>query len=141
MCFTCPPRRHLAHGGAGEVGLLDPDYFYGVEMADWCQRANRLGWRTCVHLNTRVSHDVKRSGAVRNSLHVYYNVRNRFLFLRKQPRRNKTGWVLMWVWRAVYAASTALVQGQWQRTRVLLLALKDGLAGKGGIAPAWLQPK
>jgi GT2 family glycosyltransferase len=124
-----------------QVGLLDTDYFFNVEMADWCARARALGWRTCVHLGTRISHDVQRSGSARHGLHLYYNVRNRFLFLHKQPYTHKTAWRLMWVWRAFYAAMTALVTGQWPRTRVLLLALRDGLAGKTGMAPAWLQPK
>jgi GT2 family glycosyltransferase len=124
-----------------EIGLLDPDYFFSIEMADWCERARQLNWRTCVNLGTRVSHDVQRTGAVRNSLHVYYNVRNRFLFLHKQPWPHKTAWQLMWVWRTFYAATTALITGQWQRVRVLLAALRDGLMGKLGIAPAWLQPK
>lgn len=124
-----------------EIGLLDPDYFFSIEMADWCVRARALGWRTCIHLGTRVSHDVQRTGSVRNSLHVYYNVRNRFLFLRKQPYPHKAAWVLMWVWRTFYAAMTALVTGQWQRTRVLLTALRDGVTGKTGLAASWLQPK
>ena len=124
-----------------EIGLLDPDYFFSIEMADWCQRARTLGWRTGIHLGTQVSHDVQRTGDIRNSLHVYYNVRNRFLFLRKFPWPHKTIWRLMWLWRTGYAALTALVSGQWQRTRVLLAALRDGWLGKTGIAPAWLQPK
>ena len=124
-----------------EIGLLDPDYFFSIEMADWCQRARAVGWRTGIHLGTQVSHDVQRTGDTRNSLHVYYNVRNRFVFLCKQPWPHKMAWQAMWLWRACYASLTALARGQWQRTRVLLVALRDGLLGKTGIAPAWLQPK
>lgn len=124
-----------------QVGLLDPGFFFSIEMADWCYRARQLGWRTCIHLGACVQHDVGRSSAMRNTLHAYYSVRNRFLFLRKHAYPRKWLWGWMWVWRGLYATATSLVFGQWLRARALLAAVWHGLAGKAGMAPNWLQPK
>jgi hypothetical protein len=78
---------------------------------------------------------------MRNTLHAYYSVRNRFLFLRKHAYPRKWLWGWMWVWRGLYATATSLVFGQWLRARALLAAVWHGLAGKAGMAPNWLQPK
>jgi hypothetical protein len=78
---------------------------------------------------------------MRNTLHAYYSVRNRFLFLRKQAYPHKQGWVLMWLWRSCYAILTSVLFGQWTRARALMAAIRDGLMGKTGIGPNWLHPK
>ena len=70
------------------VGLLDEAYFFGGEMADLCHRARLCGFRSVTDPGARAQHDLDRSSETRQTLHRYYIVRNRFLFVRKHyPRR------------------------------------------------------
>ena len=70
------------------VGLLDEDFFFAGEMADLCQRARACGFRSVTEPRARARHNLDRSARDRLTLHIYYIVRNRFLFVRKHlPQR------------------------------------------------------
>ena len=122
-----------------QVGLFDTDYFFGMEAADWCVRAREADWLTAILPNLTVTHHVERTGDVRNTLHAYYSVRNRFLFIRKRCKTNKAAWTLRWVWRTSLAATDALRRAQPMRARALWAALSDGLHNRGGPAPVWIR--
>jgi GT2 family glycosyltransferase len=103
------------------VGLLDEDYFFSMEVADLCMRAGRLGYASAVDTRARALHAVGRSSHLRETLHVYYIIRNRFLFIRK-----------------FYPHRTILLQGFWALYS-LALSLKARLCGKPAMAQAaWL---
>jgi len=116
----------------GAVGLLDEDYFFGAEMADLCLRARERGFRSVIDPGARAQHDLQRSAALRDTLHLYYVLRNRFLYVRKHHRRQRAWLCCLWSLRGVRALTVALVRGEWRRARVVGLGLIDGLSGRFG---------
>ena len=113
------------------VGLLDEDYFFTMEVADLCRRAARAGYRSVVDTRARAHHALERSSELRRTLHTYYIVRNRFLFIRKfYPR---AGWFLFFVW-SLYSLALflKLLPTQPDTARAVRLGWRDGLRGRFG---------
>lgn len=112
-----------------QVGLLDERFFFSTEMADLSLRARQHGFVCAVDRRAEASHTISRSAPLRNSLYVYYIVRNRLLFLRNHYR-----WRLdlrgFWL---VYTLALALklwLGGQRVTARAVWLALLDGVNGR-----------
>jgi GT2 family glycosyltransferase len=114
------------------VGLLDEDYFFGGEMADLCHRARRLGFRSVTDPRARARHDLGRSARERQTLHLYYILRNRFLFVRKHYPRPRAWLYARWTARAAVSGLVALGGGNWTRARAVALGVVDGLRGRVG---------
>jgi len=114
------------------VGLLDEDYFFGGELADLCARARQQGFTSAVDERTRAYHRVNRSSELRENLHIYYVLRNRFLFVRKFHSRERWFLFARWVAYGAYLALLSAVYRKYQRTRSILLGLLDGLRGRFG---------
>lgn len=114
------------------VGLLDEDFFFAGEMADLCQRARASGFRSVTEPRARARHNLDRSARDRQTLHIYYIVRNRFLFVRKHfPRRR--GWLYArWTARAALTALVALARGRVTRARAVARGVLDGLGERYG---------
>ena len=121
------------------VGLLDEAYFFSGEMADLCRRATDKGWRWVVDPTVKAQHDVARSGPQRETLHTYYSLRNRFLFVRKREPAQRTRLLLLWTARSVQTLGDALAHGDFRRAKVVGLALIHGLGGKVGDANRWVM--
>jgi GT2 family glycosyltransferase len=114
------------------VGLLDEDYFFGGEMADLCRRARLHGLRSVTDPAARAVHDLDRSSRERRTLHVYYIVRNRFLFVRKHYPRQRAWLYAVWTGWAALAALAALGHGDTRRARAVALAVLDAARGRFG---------
>jgi GT2 family glycosyltransferase len=114
------------------VGLLDEDYFFGGEMADLCHRARGLGFRSVTDPRARARHDLDRSARERQTLHVYYILRNRFLFVRKHHPRQRAWLYARWTAQAVLSGLAALARGHWTRARAAAMGALDGLGGRVG---------
>jgi GT2 family glycosyltransferase len=114
------------------VGLLDEDYFFGGEMADLCHRARLSGFRSVTEPGGRAQHDLGRSSRDRQTLHIYYVVRNRFLFVRKHYARRRVGLSASWIARSGLTALAALCRGDWRRARAVTLGVLDGVRGRFG---------
>ena len=114
------------------VGLLDEDYFFGGEMADLCHRARRSGFRSVTEPRARALHDLGRSSEERQTLHIYYVVRNRFLFVRKHHSRRRAWLYPRWTGRAALTALAALCRGHPRRARAVVLGVLDGVGGRTG---------
>lgn len=113
------------------VGLLHEAYFFNMEVAELCLRAARHGYRSGIDARARGYHAVSRSSGLRDSLYVYYIIRNRFLLLRQHHR-----WQI-WLYGFWIAYSLALALNLWlkgkRRTaQSVWLGLQDGLAGRFG---------
>lgn len=121
------------------VGLLDEAYFFSGEMADLCRRATDKGWRCVVDPGVRAQHNVDRSGPQRETIHTYYSLRNRFIFVRKRESTQRTWLLILWTGRALRTLGDALVHGDFRRMRIVWLALVHGLGGRGGDANRWLM--
>ncbi|MFP4396171.1 MAG: glycosyltransferase family 2 protein [Anaerolineales bacterium] len=115
-----------------QVGLFDAEYFFGGEMADLCARARQAGWASAVAGDARALHRVARSSRLRAQLHIYYVLRNRFLFIRKFYRRTRWRWRLVWTGYGLYMALLALAHRQPRRARAILLGVLDGWRGRYG---------
>jgi GT2 family glycosyltransferase len=114
------------------VGLLDEDYFFGGELADLCERARRHGLASAVDGRAQAYHRIDRSSELRHSLHIYYVLRNRFLFIRKFYAGKRLVLFSLWLAYGAYLAALALAHGQRRRARAVLLGLVDGLRGRFG---------
>jgi hypothetical protein len=113
-----------------KVGLFDEDYFFSIEMADWCARARRQGYRCLVDTGCHATHNLERSATHRQTLHLYYIVRNRFLFIQKHKRGGHL--TTFWTLYALALAGKMELAGQTAQARIVRMALADGLKGVGG---------
>jgi hypothetical protein len=112
------------------VGLLEEAYFFSGEMADFCRRAQSAGW-TCAISPQALALHAPAGGRLRDTLYRYYNLRNRFLFIRRHEpaRRRLFGF---WLGCGAAMAARAILCGRPAAARAVLLALRDGLAGRFG---------
>ncbi len=71
------------------VGFLDPSYFAYLEDADFCTRARRAGFLIQFQPEAVIYHKVSSTAAWDSPLYIYFNLRNKIFFLRKNstPRR------------------------------------------------------
>lgn len=114
------------------VGLLDEAYFFGGELADLCMRARQCGWLSAVDGASVVWHAVDRSADLRSHLHIYYVIRNRFLYIRKFYPRARLPLFAMWTAQALLGGTLALAQGQRRRARAIALGCWDGWHSRFG---------
>lgn len=114
-----------------QAGLLDERFFFSTELADLCLRARRHGWRCAVEWRARATHEVERSSALRDSLYVYYIVRNRFLILRNHHHRRVD---LRAFWHAYTVALwlKLTLTGPAVTARAVGLAWRDAVNGRFG---------
>jgi hypothetical protein len=68
------------------IGLLDPSYFAYFEDADFCIRARRVGFGVYYQPCSIVYHKVSSTSALDSSTYIYFTLRNKILFLRKNSR-------------------------------------------------------
>jgi len=114
------------------VGLLDEEYFISGEIADFCLRARRRGYRPLVDPTVTVYHDTGRSSELRVAFYTYYFLRNRFLFVRKFYPRWRLPLTLYWGLFALVSIAGSRLRGQRRRAFALSLALRHGLTGQLG---------
>ncbi len=115
------------------VGLLDERYFFSMEVADLCQRAARQGYRNVVDTRAKAIHALERSAPLRGTLHVYYIIRNRFLFIRNFYRGvDKAALFFIWAAYSVALWLKLRLQGAEPTARAVWLGLGDGLCGRFG---------
>lgn len=78
-----------------KVGFLDPDFFAYFEDADYCLRANKVGFDLIYAPQARIWHKADLSGMdaqTYSPLALYLGVRNRLLFMKKHG--NRIGWCI-----------------------------------------------
>lgn len=115
------------------VGLLDERYFFSMEVADLCLRAARQGYRNVVDTRAKAVHALERSAPLRGTLHVYYIIRNRFLFIRNFYRGvGKAALFFAWTAYSVALWLKLILQGAEPTARAVRLGLEDGLRGRFG---------
>lgn len=114
------------------VGLLDEQYFISGEIADFCMRARRYGYRALIDPTVTVYHDTGRSSELRVAFYTYYFMRNRFLFVRKVYPRWRLPLTLYWGLFALISIAGSRLRRQRRRALALSLALRHGLTGQFG---------
>jgi GT2 family glycosyltransferase len=114
-----------------EIGLLDEQYFFSGEIADFCKRAGDRGHGACVDLEIDARHNVDAAPS-RETLHSYYALRNRMLYVRKHCAEGTLRYFSWWAMVGALQIANALVRGSVGKARALGLALADGYAGRFG---------
>lgn len=116
-----------------DVGLLDEDYFFTMEVADLCMRARRHGYLSAIDTRARAFHAVDhRPSALRETLYTYYIIRNRFLFIRKFYPRPKFLFYAFWTLYSLALALKMRLDGKPATAQAVWLGLFDGLRGRFG---------
>jgi hypothetical protein len=69
-----------------KVGLLDSDYFAYLEDADYCTRVKRGGYALYYQPKAIIHHKISSTSAWDSPVYIYFNLRNKILFLRKNAR-------------------------------------------------------
>lgn len=114
------------------VGLFDEEYFFSGEVADLCERARQQGYISAIDMRARAFHALSRSSDLRETLHVYYTFRNRFLFIRKFRRAQRIPLYSFWTLYGLGVSLKAQLQGKSVKARAVRLGLLDGLRGRFG---------
>jgi GT2 family glycosyltransferase len=116
-----------------KIGPLDEEFFFSGEIADYCKRARDAGFKIGIHSDLVVDHEIgMQSSERRDTLYLYYNLRNRFLYISKHyPSRN---WVLyiQWIFRDTRMMIGALLEGKLSKAGAIFWAIYDGLFGNFG---------
>ena len=112
------------------VGLLDEAYFISGEIADFCLRARRLGFRPLMDPRVDVFHDTGRSSELRVAFYAYYFLRNRFLYVGKLYPRWRIPLMLYWAAFGLVSVTGSRLRGQKRRAHALSLALRHGVSGQ-----------
>lgn len=116
-----------------DVGLLDENYFFSGEIADFCKRAKDKGHKLRIDLQSVSRHEtVCGDESLRDTLYAYYSLRNRFLYVRKHYPDKKGRYFGLWALIACAGAAAASVRGRFGRARAILLGLGHGLVGRYG---------
>ncbi len=115
-----------------DIGLLDESYFFGGEVADLCARAQQQGYGCAIVGGVKAYHAVHRSADVRHHLHIYYVLRNRFLFVRKFHPQQKWRLFAYWTRQCMQVWGSAVLNREWARARAVMLACWDGWNGRFG---------
>ena len=115
------------------VGFLDERYFFSGEIADLCQRLSDAGMVCAVCMEARVVHDLTCKSHQRSVIHLYYALRNRFLFVRTHESRwRQPLQVVVWVSVGFAMVTKALLQRDRARARAAFMAVLDGVRGRYG---------
>lgn len=115
-----------------QIGLLDEDFFFSGEIADFCKRATFQKFKLAIDYNSEIEHDVDSKTDQREGLYFYYNLRNRFLFLRKHHRKDRVSLATTWIMRGARILAGSLIEGNWTKIRATCWALFDGIMGNYG---------
>jgi GT2 family glycosyltransferase len=114
------------------VGLLDERYFFTMEVADLCMRAREQGYLSVVDTRARAFHALSRSSELRETLHAYYIIRNRFLFIRKFHTNRRTLFYSSWTLYSLALMLKVRLGSKPAAARAIWAGLLDGLRGRFG---------
>lgn len=110
------------------IGFLDEEYFFSGEVADLCARAAAAGMNIELNPTVRIVHNTShQKSSVRETLYLYYNIRNRFLFIRKHHQSRQSILFLRWTYNGFRLMAGALIRGNYKKARAVFWALHDGL--------------
>ncbi|WP_169746175.1 glycosyltransferase family 2 protein [Kosmotoga pacifica] len=110
---------------------FDEEYFLTFEDTDICYRAIKKNYRNYVVVNTWVKH--KEFGSTPSTTAIYYSVRNRFLFMRKNGR-----WFHWFSFLPIYLLGTTkqifllLFKGNFTDAKAAFYGLRDAFLNRRG---------
>lgn len=122
------------------AGLLDERFHHGYEDVEWNLRIQRAGFRVRFEPSARAHHGHARSsGGYDSPFYVYYQVRNRFLLVRRiTSPLQRLAWLPFQIAHIARRGLDLLRAGAWRSIPAYARGVLDGLAGKEG--PGALYP-
>jgi hypothetical protein len=114
------------------LGPLDERYFFTMEVADFCMRARQRGYLSVVDTRAKALHTLSRSADLRETLHAYYIVRNRFLFIQKFHADRKAILCTLWTFYSLALILKVSLEGKLATAKAVWAGLSDGLRGRFG---------
>ncbi|MEI6970005.1 MAG: glycosyltransferase [bacterium] len=108
------------------VGTMDETYFFSGEIADFCMRARLSGFQ-CAVIPSAHAHHTAEAHPLRDTLYLYYSLRNRFLFARKFYPSCESLLRLYWTGAGALMLFKSLLYAKPARVSAIRLALRDGL--------------
>lgn len=114
------------------IGLLEEEYFFSGEAADFCELARRGGLTVLVDPQAEAVHEIDHGSVVRETLYRYYNLRNRFLFVRRHRARRRAALTACWAARGLAMVAASAARLKFDSARAVWLGLRDGLAERFG---------
>ena len=111
--------------------LLDERYFVYWEDSDWCLRARKNGFDLLYVADALILHHVSSSLGLSSPLYIYYNLRNRILFLRANFNFVSRTLGLFFVMTTMVKYKFNIIfryqRGRWRSLTALWLGFIDGL--------------
>lgn len=107
------------------AGLMDETYFLYYEELDWCEKFKRQGQQIWFTGKTHILHKESVSVGKQSALKVYFNTRNRMLFIRKNTGMLNT--ILFSVYFTLIACPKAVLKFLLQKQATLARATLKGL--------------
>ena len=115
------------------IGLLDEQYFFSGEIADFGKRARDKGYRLYVDLDVHAAHNATETQEeLRDTLYAYYSLRNRLLYARKHYPEERVKYLALWSKVCLIEAGRALMQRKFGKARAFLLALTHAATNRFG---------
>jgi GT2 family glycosyltransferase len=114
-----------------EIGLLDEQFFFSGEAADFCKSARDRGYRVCVDLAVEAHHRFGET-SLRDTLYVYYSLRNRLLYAKKHYGFKRGRYLARWLGLCSAELGKAIAQGRLGKARAILLAVTHGCTNQFG---------
>jgi GT2 family glycosyltransferase len=115
------------------VGLFDERYFFNTEVADLCARAWQRGYTCAIETRARAFHALhQRPSFLRETLYVYYFVRNRFLYIRKFYRGLRIPLILFWGIYSLALEFKLRLTRESAKAKAVHLGLLDGWRARFG---------
>jgi GT2 family glycosyltransferase len=114
------------------IGMLEEEYFFSGEIADFCESARRGGFSAVIDPEVEAAHVTDDASLLRATLYRYYNLRNRFLFIRRHRARQALLLRAWWIACGMIMTGKAALRFDFPAARAARLGLTDGLAGHFG---------
>jgi GT2 family glycosyltransferase len=116
-----------------EIGALDEQFFFSGEIADLCRRAREHGQRVCIDLTVEASHNIEETPqSLRDTLYVYYGLRNRLLYAKKHEPARRIRFFVLWLRLCLTELVKALAHMRLRKARAILLAIAHGSTSRFG---------
>jgi hypothetical protein len=124
-----------------KVGLLDERFFLYLEDTEFCHRARRAGFATRYEPRSVAVHRVHGASAgtpeVEGPATVYYLTRNRVVYARERlSPAGRAAFLAFFLASRAAKVAAEVARGRADRARLILRAVRDGLRGRTGAAPA-----
>ena len=118
-----------------DVGLMDEKYFLYLEDADYCIRSYKCGYSILFVAKSKIYHKINKSTTKENNfVPLYYNTRNRLIFIRKFYKNYFYFSLIYMLFTFSLKCIIGILSGNFNKVKVIYWAFKDFFLKKYGKA-------